>query len=73
MRMVNVNGIEEELAFAKKAAERFKADPKLITFSNNGPTPGEYMALRWGMGDDCVVVVKLDEYHVPTNYQNLVR
>jgi hypothetical protein len=68
--------IEEELAqieFARLAAKRFASDKGLATFSEKGLEPGCFLALRWGLGDDCVLVVKLDENHTPTNYAQLVR
>ena len=72
MKSCYVSDVEDEIAFAKKAAEAFAKNPKYMTFSVDGVKPGALLAIRWGMGDDCVVVVKLDENHIPTNYMNLV-
>jgi hypothetical protein len=63
----------DRLAFAERAAACFRSDPKLATFSDRSVSPGSYLALRWGLGNDCVLVVKLDEYDEPINYQQLVR
>lgn len=73
MKMGTVEEIEEELAFAKKAATAFAKDPILATWRDSDIKPGIFMALRWGIGQDCVVVVKLNEDHTPTNYQNLIK
>lgn len=73
MKMVTASDVEEELQFAKDAAKAFAEDPSISTWRKAEIKPGIFMALRWGMGEDCVVVIKLDENHIPTNYQNLVK
>jgi len=73
MKQVQVSEVEEEIAFAKKAATAFAKDPSLATFRDKDLGPGCLMALRWGLGEDCVVVVKLHDDHIPTNYANLVK
>jgi hypothetical protein len=35
--------------------------------------PGCWLALRWGMGKDCVLVLKLDEFEQPVNFQNIIK
>lgn len=72
MKMVTVEELEEELQFAKDAAVRFAKDPSLASWRREELKPGIFMALRWGSSEDCVVVIKLDENHIPTNYQNLI-
>ena len=73
MRMVYVNDLKEEMEFAHRAAEVFAKDPQIATYTDDGGlTPGSYLAIRWGLGNDCVVVAKLDDYHQPTNYQQLI-
>jgi hypothetical protein len=59
------------LAFAEKAAEDFIKNPKHWSYGDL--TPGSLLAIRWGMGEDCVLVLKLDEYHENVNYQQLAR
>ena len=73
MRAVYSSDIKGELEFAEKAAANFAAHPKHSTYTDGEIVPGCFFAVRWGMGEDCVLVLKIDEYHVPTNYQNLVR
>jgi hypothetical protein len=71
MRYVHEAALLEELAFARKAAEHFARCPKHNSY---GPLdPGSFLALRWGLDGDCVVVLKLDEFHVATNYAELIR
>lgn len=62
----------EKLEFARKAAAHFAENPQDVTFTVKGVEKGVYMALRWGMGDDCVLVVKLDEYFEPVNYAQFI-
>lgn len=73
MRMVTLDSIDDETEFAKQAAAAFAGNEELATFSVKALEPGCLLALRWGMGNDCVLVVKLDECHEPVNYQGLVK
>jgi hypothetical protein len=73
MRTVYPSQIEDELAFARKAAAHFAAHPEHSTYTDGEIKPDCFLAIRWGLGEDCVVVVKLDEMHVPTNYAEIVR
>ena len=62
-----------QLEFAQKAAKCFGDSPEIRTFTNSGDIEqGELFAVRWGLDADCVVVLKVDEYHEPTNYHNIV-
>lgn len=70
-RMTTVNETESLLSFAKTAGAWFVANPKGATFGGTGP--GELLALRWGMGGDCVLVVKLDADFEPINFQQAAR
>jgi len=69
--MVNLSDELEQIEFAKQAAALFATDEKKSSYGEINP--GGFIALRWGLGDDCVLVLKLDEFHVPTNYAGLVR
>lgn len=73
MRLVYSSDIRGELEFANRAAAHFATHPKHSTYTDSEIIHGCFFAVRWGMGEDCVVVLKLDESHMPTNYQNLVR
>jgi hypothetical protein len=74
MRSVRPSEVEEELAFAQRAAEYFAYHPQKTSFSDGDIAPDTFLALRWGLGEDCVLVLKLAEpwQHTPTNYQNIV-
>ena len=73
MRMTTRADELEQLAFAEKAAADFKANPKHYSYTDGAIKPGALLALRWGLGEDCVLVLKLDDSHEPTNYQQLAR
>lgn len=72
-RMVHLSEELEQIEFAKRAAACFAKDNKLATYSDKEIEPGCFLAIRWGLGDDCVLVLKLDELHMPTNYLQLLR
>lgn len=70
MRMTTVSDTEDQLAFAKKAADYFATHPGKYSFG--AIEPGEYLALRWGGGDDCVLVLKQDDFFQPVNYTRII-
>lgn len=72
MRSVRMSELDAELAFMKAAAEYFAAHPDKSSYGDI--EPDTFLALRWGLGDDCVLVLKLAEswQHTPTNYQNVI-
>lgn len=71
MRMTYVSQELDRVEFAKKAAEYFAKDPKNRSYGEL--TPGSLIGIRWGMGDDCVLVLKLDEDFEPVNFQQAVK
>ena len=72
MRLVNVEEEQAQIAFALHAAEAFGANPRMHSFTGGDIAPGVLLALRWGLHDRAVLVLKLDESHVPTIYGDLV-
>lgn len=73
MKLVYVDELEAEIAFAETAAKWFAENPKGNTYTDGEIEPGCLFAVRWGLGDDCVLVIRLDDNHIPTNYQELVK
>ena len=71
MKTTQLSEEVELLEFAKEAATHFAAESKHWSYGEL--IPGSYLALRWGLGDDCVLVVKLDEDFTPVNYAQLVK
>ena len=72
MRTVKVEEEMEQIRFAERAARYFALHPECQSFSDADISPGCLLALRWGLGDDCVLVLKLDPHFEPTNYQNII-
>jgi len=70
--MYNLTNEAEKLAFAQRAAVNFAENPKNNTYSDKEIEPGCYFAIRWGLGNDCVVVIKLDGYEDIVNYENII-
>lgn len=73
MKMIYMSEDEEVREFAKKAAMFFAKHEGHRTYANGPVEAGCLLAMRWGLGDDCVVVVRLDEDFEPVNYQQLIR
>ena len=73
MRTVKVEEEMEKISFAERASRYFALHPECLSFSDADIVPGCLLALRWGLGDDCVLVLKLDDHFEPTNYQNIIR
>jgi hypothetical protein len=69
--MVHASEVLDEVQFAQRAAKRFAENDQLQSFGNI--EPGAFFALRYGLGEDCVVVFRIDSDHTPVNYQQLVR
>jgi len=70
-RMTSVAAETARMDFAKKAAAHFAANPKHWSFGEIAP--GEYLALRWGMGDDCVLVIRQHYEEEAVNFQQIIR
>lgn len=72
MRHTRLSEELEKIEFAKKAARYFSSHDKIYSYTNSEIEPGCYFALRWGAGDDCVLVVKLDEDFIPELYTQII-
>lgn len=66
MITVKVEEEMERIRFADRAARYFALHPECQSFSDADISPGCLLALRWGLGDDCVLVLKLDPFY--SNY-----
>lgn len=72
MKLVDINTQRAEQAFAEKAATAFAGNPKMVSYTDGDIVPGCLFALRWGLHERAVAVLKLDDYHQPTIYGDLV-
>ena len=66
MRIVNIEKEVAQANFALRAAKAMQDNPRLYTFADSDPTPGELLAIRWN--PYTVLVIKLDEAHIPSLY-----
>lgn len=73
MRMTTLQEDMDLRNFAAAAACHFKDNPQSATFGDDFPSPGCYLALRWGLGDDCVLVVMLDPDFEAVNFHEAIR
>lgn len=69
--MTSISDTEELLEFVKKAANHFTENEKHSTFGDL--TPGSYLAIRWGLDDDCVLVLKVDENSQVVVFQQAIQ
>lgn len=69
--LVRLSELEEEQSFAKQSAEDFSGNEKWHVLGTIAP--GEKIALRWGLDNDCVLILQLSEAHTPTIYQNIIK
>jgi hypothetical protein len=66
MRIVNPSAEKEEADFARRATEAMNANPRLYTWAEDDPKPGEMLAIRWN--PFTVLILRLDGEHVPALY-----
>lgn len=60
MRVTTIEAERELQDFAERAGRHFAGHKQHWTFSDgDGPVSGELLALRWGLGDDCVLVLRV--------------
>lgn len=71
MKQIDLKEVDAERKFAEKAASFFSTNEKAEIFGDF--LPDEFLALRWGIGRDCVLVIKLDARHKPTNYTQAIK
>lgn len=69
--MIFLEERRERDAFAERAAKHFKDSPHHTTYTDGDIEADALFALRWGLGEDCVVVFKIGEEEA-ANYQQLI-
>jgi hypothetical protein len=71
MKRTNVYTELARIGFAQTAARQFAHDPKLASYGDVN-APGGFIALRWGLMDDGVLVLTLSDEHESVNYAGLI-
>lgn len=73
MKQVTLSELEEQQTFVKEAAAYFAKNADKWSYTTGPIVAGCLFALRWGMGDDCVLLFKIDENLEPTIYSQAIR
>lgn len=71
-RMTTVSEEAARIEFATEAALHFANHPGHWTYSRADLGPGALLALRWGLGNDCVLVLRVAD-EMPVNFQQIIR
>ncbi len=72
--MIRATSLDEQramLAFVEKAAKSFSKEPRQCTYGTM--EPGSWLAIRWGLMDRGVMVVKLSDDFEPRNFVDAVQ
>ena len=72
MKYIHLDAVQIEKDFALEAAKHFSTHPEHYTYTSKDIVAGCLFALKGGLSKDCVVVLKLDEEHEPTNYCQII-
>lgn len=72
MRPTNFDKEQELSDFAKRAAESFTNNPHFASYSDKAVDQSELLALRWGLGKDCVLVLTIDTEKELVLFENVV-
>ena len=73
MMMTYAEDEQQRIDFAKSAARWFAENPKGHTYTAGEIETGALFAMRYGLGDDCVVVFRISHDTPVVNFQNLIR
>lgn len=69
--MTTVSEEQARIDFAKEAAAHFAEHPNHWSYSKEGLGPGVLLALKWGLGSDCVLVLRVAD-EMPVNFQYII-
>lgn len=70
MIMTHIEERKLQDEFAQRAAVHFRDNPEHWSYTDGEIKAGEFFALRFGMGEDCVVIFTVGDE--PLNYQQLI-
>lgn len=70
MRMLTMSEELKKLRFVTEAKKYMNSRPKC--YSYGVLEPGEYFAMRFGLGDNCLVVFRIDPDCNIENYQQIL-
>jgi len=61
VRQIHIPTALEEFEFAKRAAKKFEEKPDLVTYTDEDIKEDELFAVKWGLGNDCILVFKIGD------------
>ena len=70
MQMTSLSERKEKDQFAERAARYLKENPEKYSYTDGEIKQGEYFGIRFGMGNDCVVVFLIGDEVL--NYQQIL-
>src|SRR3989304_310501 len=70
-RMTYLSNELEQIEFVKKASQDLTENLHHNSFGEL--TPGSLLAMRWGLMDNCILVLKLDVQFTPVNYEEVIK
>jgi len=73
MEVICLKNYSEEVEFAKRAGRHFAENSNHHTFTDCDIDESTFLAVRWGLLEDCVVVIKRNKNHKPKIYEGLGR
>lgn len=72
--MTHLSEERERLDFAAKAAAHFASHPQHHTYSGTMDVSQDaWFAVRWGMGQDCVLTFRVSDKYPVTVYQQAIK
>ena len=72
--MTSIKEQKDILEFVERASKCMKNNAGINTYTDSGHLDkGELFAIRWGLGNDCIYVFKIDESFEPINFQQALR
>ena len=75
MTIARATTVQEEtdrMIFAQEAAEHFAKHPEHWTYSKDELASGVLLALRWGLGNDCVLVLRVAD-ELPVIFGQIIK
>lgn len=73
-RLTSIEQEKELISFVEKAALCFLKSDKFSTYTESGNIlPGDLMAVRWGLGNDCIMVFRISDDFEPRVYQQVIK
>ena len=70
MKQISLQEAEAKTGFVRKAARYFEENLEGHTYGEL--EPGELFAIRWGLGNDCILVFRIDPECTLENFTQVI-